>query len=519
MSFLRASRVSPASQAKGAQTVPYTVPAPTGGLNAREGFTQMAPNDAVTLTNWFPEAQYVAVRNGSASWIGGMGASTTVQSLIPWYNPAGSDKMFAAAGTKIYDVSNSGGSASSVVTGLTTAIFQWTNFTTPGGSFLVACNGVDHVQNYNGTTWTNPSITGVADTTLIGVTPFMNRLWFIQTNTLNLYYLGTQSISGAATQFPLGSVFRLGGQIMAIGDFSYDAGDGQYAYFVIITSNGEVAVYQGTDPSSITTWNLVGVYRTASPITRRCIIRLNGDLGILTVDGVISLRGLLQFDRSSDQKAAVTGKIQTLFSTLAQSYSANVGWDMMLYPQSRYLIVNVPVISNSQQIQLVMNTVTGAWCKFTGLNAWCWGTANGLLYFGGNNGTVYQANTGTTDSSSTITATLQTAWNLLGSPEKKMAPQVKPIMPSGGGMSYTLGVNWDFDTTVPVNSVTVPTVAGAVWPMTWPWTWGGTQMISNQWQAAGGLGTWASISLVTTANTAATLDAFSVRVQPGMGMP
>jgi len=62
-------------------------------------------------------------------------------------------------------------------------------------------------------------------------------------------------------------------------------------------------------------------------------------------------------------------------------------------------------------------------------------------------------------------------------------------------------------------------VAGAVWPMTWPWTWGGTQMISNQWQAAGGLGTWASISLVTTANTAATLDAFSVRVQPGMGMP
>ncbi len=40
--------------AKRAVSQPVSLPAPTGGWNARDGLTAMGPLDAVTLTNWFP---------------------------------------------------------------------------------------------------------------------------------------------------------------------------------------------------------------------------------------------------------------------------------------------------------------------------------------------------------------------------------------------------------------------------------------------------------------------------------
>ncbi len=45
--------------------VPYNVPAPTGGINARDSLTDMKPDDAVTLTNVFPESRSArAIRRG-----------------------------------------------------------------------------------------------------------------------------------------------------------------------------------------------------------------------------------------------------------------------------------------------------------------------------------------------------------------------------------------------------------------------------------------------------------------------
>src|SRR6185503_2024128 len=99
--------------------------------------------------------------------------------LMVWNNSNGTDKLFAGAGTSLFDVSVSGGSVgAAVVTGLTNVDFQWTSMTTSAGNYLVACNGADHVQNFDGTTWTNPTITGATDTTFVNVIEFKQRLWF-----------------------------------------------------------------------------------------------------------------------------------------------------------------------------------------------------------------------------------------------------------------------------------------------------------------------------------------------------
>lgn len=513
--MLRAASASKVDRRKGQIATVVPIAAPTGGINARDGFTIMGPTDAVTLDNWFPEAQYVVTRGGTAAWKSGMGGP--VRSLLTWNGATGTDKIFGAAGTKFWDVTASGGNASSVVTGLTNADWQWTNITTSGGSYLIAANGADSVYSYDGTTWANPAIAAVTSSTLIGVIVFKQRLWFIQKNTLSLWYLPTSSIAGTAVEFPLGSVFRRGGYVVTAGSFSKDAGDGPDDYLCIVTSNGEVAIYEGIDPASSTTFGLTGIFNIGPPIGRRCMARLNGDLTIVTSDGVLSMQAMLQFDRASDQKAAITGKIQTLFSQAANSYGTAFGWQMLIFHQARYCIVNYPVVADTQQRQFVMNTVTGAWCTFSNINAGCWGVANGKLYYGGNSGVVYQAAVGLADAGADIVCDMKTGWTNLGYPEKKMATAIKPIMLSSGGVDYQQKINWDFDDTAPSGTVTATPVSGAVWgSMVWPWTWGGNNVIDARWHAGGGVGTWAAVRFKTAVNgTSAQINAFNVLVQRG----
>jgi hypothetical protein len=80
-------------------------------------------------------------------------------------------------------------------------------------------------------------ITGVDSSNLIHVNLHKERLYFVEENTLNFWYLGANAISGAATSFPLGAIARNGGYIMAMGTWTLDAGYGVDDYAVFITNN------------------------------------------------------------------------------------------------------------------------------------------------------------------------------------------------------------------------------------------------------------------------------------------
>src|SRR6185369_7390993 len=155
--MFRASVIEKAEAQKGQVSAPFNLPSPTGGINARDNFTAMDPKDAVNLVNAFPEANSVDVRRGFTSV--SLGVDGAVQTLLVWRSTI--DKMFGAAGSKILDVSVS--PAVAVLTGFSNAKWQWTNLENAGGQFLVAVNGADHIQEFDGTTWTVPTITGVDD--------------------------------------------------------------------------------------------------------------------------------------------------------------------------------------------------------------------------------------------------------------------------------------------------------------------------------------------------------------------
>lgn len=493
-----------------------SIPPPIGGINARDELANMDPRDALTLDNIFPQPSYVSMRAGFISWATGM--SGTVNTLMEWGGPS-SNKLKAANDGKIYDVTNTGAVGAAEVSGLSVDVWQWCNFATAGGKFLVACNGTDAVRNYDGTSWTSPSITGPSSSAkFIQVVPFKSRLWFVEDGTQDAWYLPASSIAGAAVKFPLGTQFKLGGRLQAIGTLSKDAGDGADDYIVFISSKGEISVWQGTDPASATTFALIGNYRVGVPVGPRAVVDVAGDLGVISSDGVVSVSVMMNNDRASSAKAAITNKIQNLFNQYYTAYSGNPGWMPLVYPRGNWAIFNVP-FSTTQYVQLVMNTITGSWCRFTNMNAYCWGLMGDDLFFGGTDGVVYKADIGASDNGSVITAQLKTAWNYFNQRGKqKLFTLIRPVISTNGSPSVLMNLNVDFQDVDPTGTISASAPMNSLWGVaTWgTGTWGGLAATITNWNSPLALGYCAAVRMTITTNSSTfILNSFDVQMQAG----
>ena len=480
----------------------FTFPTPTGGLNSESNVAGMPITDALLLDNFFCRSDFVELRRGHTSHATGLGSA--VESLLTW-NGLINNKMFGAAGTNIYDVTSSGPVGAAAVTGLTNARWQQAMLSNVSGNYLVICNGEDAVQNYDGTTWTVPTINNVSSSALINVAVFKERLWFVEKNKLDAWYLPVQAIQGDATKFPLGSVFKRGGKLIAIGSLTRDGGDGIDDFCVFVSSEGEVAVYQGTDPSSATTFALVGVFEVGIPIGSRCVQKVGGDLAIITESGILSLTSAFILDRAAQQRATVSSKINELFTDSARAYRSNFGWQITSYPRSKMLLINVPEGENAIQTQFVMNALTGAWSRFRHLNGASWSLLSNDLFFGGNQGTVFKADDSFQDNGQAITADLKTAFSSLNNAAQvKTVQQLRALYRSNGSPGVLLDTNIDFADRAPTSTPTPGDTPTSLWgSAVWGTDlWGGGDTLSRAWVGGSGVGHDIAIRLRVTSNGA-----------------
>lgn len=484
-----------------------SLPAPVGGWNARDSLANMAPTDAVTLENYFPSVSNVNLRGGYTKHATGL--PDDVETLMT-YSGGTTDQLFAISDGKIYDVTSAGAVGAPAVSGLSNSRWEYTNVTTSGGNYLYAANGVNKPYLYNGTTWTaidgasSPAITGVTTTTLKHPTLFKNRVWFVQKDTLKAWYLPTSSIGGAAQSLDLSSIARLGGTIVSMAAWTIDAGYGVDDNLVFVTNNGEVIVYRGTDPSSASTWALIGVWVVGAPIGERCLLKYGGDLLVLTLDGLVPLASALQSSRL-DPNIALSDKIQGAFAAAAATYGNNFGWCLLYNPKNNALIVNVPVREGGQE-QFVMNNITKAWCKFTGWYAYHFALLNDEPYWGGAGFVAKAWTTGTTgyvDDTTNIFGRVLQAFNYFETRGvKKQFTRARPAIFSNGTPSITVGINVDFniaDNVAPL-SFTPPIVG--VWDSgLWDTAiWGSDLEIQNNWQGVTGIGYCGAIQLQSSSN-------------------
>lgn len=484
------------------------------GWNSRDSIAGMRPDEAVQLTNWFPTSSDVQVRKGSAAHVTGiLGVTDTgpeqVETLASYRPPSGSHKLFAFSGTRVYDVSAAGAASAPVVTGMTNGRWQTVNFTTAGGNFLICVNGTDDMLLYNGTSWapidavSTPAITNVSSSNLIGLNVFKERVWYIEKASMSVWYTGVGAFSGALTELDLGSVFKKGGYLMAMGTWTVDGGAGIDDLAVFITSQGEVAVYEGTNPASSTTWALVGIFNIGAPLGRRCVQKYAGDLLIATLDGIVPASKSFTEDRVSSA-VAVSDRISGAMGDAAEAYNANFGWEITLYPKGGALLVNVPKATNAQ-VQYVMNTTTGAWCDFTGWAANTFEIHNDELYFG-MLGEVRKAWTGTSDVGVAIVAEAIGAFDYFGTRSgQKHLKMVRPVIGwDSNPTEFLIGVDADFLTQTPTGAITFSGGSGGLWDTaTWDGSlWGGEVRLNNLWYTAFAMGYALALHLKVSTNAA-----------------
>ena len=473
------------------ESIVASIPAPTGGWNARDSIADMPPTDAVQMDNWFPGTTSVSMRFGYESYATGLGAQ--VESLLVWNGPS-SSKMFGAASQNIYDISVTVAVGAADLNGLSNARWQYINVSTTAGNYLIGVNGSDKAIIYNGT-WHRDGdgapydVTGVDTADCIQINLHKNRIWFVEEGTLTGWYMPTSAIGGAATAFRLNGVAQFGGYLVAMATWTIDAGYGVDDMAVFITSQGEVIVYAGTDPASAATWQLVGVWHIGDPIGRRCFMKYAGDLLIITQDGVQPMSGALQSSRLNP-KVSLTDKIQNAVSDAVAVVGSQFGWELCHLPEFNQLYLNVPISLGAQQ-QYVMNTITKQWCNFTGWLANCFAILNDELYFGGA-GLVAKAWETSQDNGTDVTGTTLQAFNYFRNrSQQKQFTMIRPTFQTNASPMVFGGVNVDYDTAD--NSASLQAISpggAAVWD-TAVWDaafWAPDVSPALAWQGAQGIG-------------------------------
>jgi len=487
-------------------STPTSVPAPVKGLNAIDSIAEMDSKYAAIMENWWPTTKDIMVRKGVTDHVTGI--STQVESLMPYIKPDGTETLFAAENDAFYNVTSSGAVGAAVVSSLTNARWDSLNFTnTSGTSYLCCFNATDAPQYWDDSSWTaitgvsTPAITGVTATTLKAPWVHQRRLWTIEKDTLYAWYFPVDAVGGAAQKQDLSGICKRGGHLVAGGSYTFDGGDGPDDYWYAITSEGEVVAYRGTDPTSLSTWSLVGVWYIGEPIGTRPLFKFRGEALLILREGIFPLSKAL-IAANADKTAAITLNIKDAIANAAALYNDNFGWQLEYYPEANMLILNVPFGEGTNQKQYCMNSITGAWTLFNGIDANCWAIFNGQPYYGGNQ-VVGKLWGSFDDNGNNIDTQLQQAFSYFGSPGVlKNFSLIKPFIFSDGTPEVLADINVDFKDEPAASSLSFSPTTYGVWD-TSKWDqapWGGALNINDNWQTCFGVGTSAALRMQTASN-------------------
>lgn len=419
-------------------------PAPLGGWNSRDAPSSMPKTDAYDMRNMIVGTDAIMARSGSTTWSTGMTGNG--KTLVTYSGLSGAQTMFAATASGIYDVTG-GGAVGAAALVRTNGKHQCVLMGDGTNNWLMMFNGVDKPAYYNGSAWTAvdggsvPALTGVTTTGLVTGMVFKGRLMLGEVNKLKFWYLAAGAVGGVLTAFDLTIYASRGGYLMAMGTWTYDGGDGQDDRAVFITSEGEVIVYQGTDPATAADWVRVGTYYFGKPLGRRCLCKYGGDLLVLTENGIIQLAKALT-GVVNESQFKLSDKIRTAYTNAAVQYGSTFGWEALIYPALNVLIVNVPQSASEDSTvnQYVMNLTTGAWGYWNGMDAQAWTVTSKLLYYTRSTKVARALNNSTTDEAGgAVSAFCAPAFTNFGSPDKKQIKGVS-LSVTNSGVATTIGV-------------------------------------------------------------------------------
>ena len=492
----------------------YILPSPIMGLNARDSISSMQPLYAITMDNYIPKENSVVLRNGY-SLHNKLGEDLFGVQTLVGHEEEGRERLLAIYNGDLYNVTSKG-DAYKIGDFSSESIFSSSSCQTvyyKGRTFFM--NGVQTPRYFmtldDGKFQSCPEWGFEAEDLNPAkiVAGFVSKefLWFVEKGTLKAWYpQEAGSVAGQLNQFDLSQVAKKGGYLVAVANWTVDGGQGIDDLTVFLTSEGEALVYAGYNPNDANNWSLKGSYQMSRPIGYNCLLKYQGDVVIISEDGYIPLSKALSLGASGQTSYAFSDAINGLVLDRTAQYSKKRGWQAIIHSKKAFALFNVPV--GNQFEQHVVNTNTGAWCRFTGIRALSWCLFNGELYFASDNG-VFKMDDGYSDNGAPIEGVVEQAYNGFGTPQIKKIQLLNPRTKSSTPFSLTIYTNMDFEERKIFSTTSVGETKGSKWNASlwsnvgagidegYKWATSRVQKLNNQWICNNSLGNMASVVFKT----------------------
>lgn len=358
------------------------------------------------------------------------------------------------------------------------------------------------------------AFSGVDTSNLSYVWSFKNRLFFIEKETMNAWYLPVDQITGTATKFPLGGEFSLGGSLVFGASWSRDTGDGLNAMCAFFTSEGQVAIYQGTNPADADAWAQVGIYRIGKALGKLAHITAGGDLVIATDIGFVPLSQALQKDYVALSPSAVSAPIEAEWNS-AVALRSSAAWQCEVWSAGQMVIVALPTVNDQPDRMFVANARTGAWAAFTNWGATCIQVFEDRLFFGSTEGRVFEANVTGLDDGVPYTTTYIPSFDAMQASGMKTVTMARAVLKSATALNERLSVQKDYKIRMPTAPDASPSSSISTWDSgIWGESvWGrpADKSVFQRWRSVAGSGETIAIGVQITSGTLVPIDAEIIR--------
>ena len=415
---------------------------PVGGLNFIASTLNFPETDAYLVDNIIVRPFGCEIRKGWKRWFPVANKfAGTVRTVMAFNgtNPT-NNKLFCSPSTngQIYDITLPNVAPVSVLTpgGSPTTLGLWhsVQFVTPAGAFLAAvCEGSGYYLYSTAGGWVAQALTfPVGDTSTVADFSFIftwkNRIWFLKRNSSVAYYLPVSSIAGTLESFDFGPQLLHGGFMQFGVSWTYDSGSGIDDSLILVSSGGDLLLWEGTDPASPTTFALKGVwYIGRQPIGRRNFCQHGGNTLLLSEYGVTNVSDLVAGRLHTSGIAQGLGyKVNTRLARIVSQTMTSEYWFLLPYPTEEILTLGTPYTDPQIGIlqSYTMNSITQAWSTYSNMDMLCACLYDGQYIFGTRTGEVGIGFVGTRDGDYSdgstlgveVTARIQTGFHALGSP-------------------------------------------------------------------------------------------------------
>ncbi|WP_273280947.1 hypothetical protein [Pseudooceanicola atlanticus] len=257
------------------------VPLPINGLFSEAKNAEMSFQYAGELLNWRSTGTLIETRPQYSS----LESAGDIIQRVPFEFSGSSFNINITAST----ATAAGNSVARSFNGLASVGYISNN--------VLLVDGLDRPLKFNGTTWEYTGFTtttGANQEDFDGVLIHHDRPYFWTRNGPLEFYSGdVGAVTGALDYFPLGRLGNITGSISEMLSLTVNAGHGMNDILAILTTTGQVVLYEGLDPTDPQDWRLLSKISLAPPVGPKAMAKVGSDCWMLTPSGLVSVRQVL----------------------------------------------------------------------------------------------------------------------------------------------------------------------------------------------------------------------------------